>query len=526
MSTNEHTPISQPTFAVRNTLGKEQVLQDSGRLASDAALQKYFDTNYHKLLPIIAEKVHQEKVQQEKLKAVKARLNFEEASQYSESETPSKRESSRKGSDLDMSVACPEALSQGATTMSHQGKKGPERSTVFKRLDKGVFHRLGDKGKKFASEKHHNKRTSLRRLKPLSGSEDGAGGHQKSKPKRQKSSIEDDLSQPWVCEETDPFTLRIRYFDFPKTQMPSHIKTYDGSEDSEDYLKIFQAAAKTKCWAMPTWCHMFNSTVTGHVKVWVPSNLVDFNYGTLNTRSKKNKKNKNLTDKVMHNNELRSKHDVNLGKIKDCQTGVNVETLEEVRDEIESNKENDVEKLDKDGEINKGSDDRKPIMDMVNEDIGEAIKSNGKNKKKEGKFGMKSIIPRRNGVFLFKFRSNAGPNKLPLWVRLRILPLEAWSTKGISALASRLGTLLIIDQITTNMYKLGNGRVRFARILIDVEATKGLPDKIEIVYKNKDGDVFCKKSVNVNYDWAPPICSYCNVFGHCVTPLKFVAVEW
>nr|GEU55543.1 reverse transcriptase domain-containing protein [Tanacetum cinerariifolium] len=34
--------------------------------------------------------------------------------------------------------------------------------------------------------------------------------------------------------------------------MPSHIKTYYGSEDPEDHLKIFQAAAKTERWAMPT----------------------------------------------------------------------------------------------------------------------------------------------------------------------------------------------------------------------------------------------------------------------------------
>ncbi|GJS40453.1 reverse transcriptase domain-containing protein [Tanacetum coccineum] len=50
--------------------------------------------------------------------------------------------------------------------------------------------------------------------------------------------------------------------------MPSHIKTYDGSEDPEDHLKIFQTAAKTKRWAMPTWCHMFNSTLTGNARVW------------------------------------------------------------------------------------------------------------------------------------------------------------------------------------------------------------------------------------------------------------------
>ncbi|GJR59133.1 hypothetical protein Tco_1501295 [Tanacetum coccineum] len=31
-------------------------------------------------------------------------------------------------------------------------------------------------------------------------------------------------------------------------------------KDPEDHLKIFQAAAKTERWAMPTWCHMFNST--------------------------------------------------------------------------------------------------------------------------------------------------------------------------------------------------------------------------------------------------------------------------
>ncbi|GKE34572.1 reverse transcriptase domain-containing protein [Tanacetum coccineum] len=43
---------------------------------------------------------------------------------------------------------------------------------------------------------------------------------------------------------------------------PSH------SEDPEDHLKIFQAAAKTKRGDMPTWCHMFNSTLTGNARVW------------------------------------------------------------------------------------------------------------------------------------------------------------------------------------------------------------------------------------------------------------------
>ncbi|GJX14000.1 reverse transcriptase domain-containing protein [Tanacetum coccineum] len=60
--------------------------------------------------------------------------------------------------------------------------------------------------------------------------------------------------------------------------MPNHIKTYDGSEDQEDHLNIFQAAAKTKQWAMRTWCHMFNSTLTGNARVWfydLPAESID-----------------------------------------------------------------------------------------------------------------------------------------------------------------------------------------------------------------------------------------------------------
>ncbi|GKB08833.1 reverse transcriptase domain-containing protein [Tanacetum coccineum] len=205
------------------------IVTDLGRPASDAALREYCNRNYHQLLPIIAEKVHQEKVQQEKLKAVKARLNFEEASQHSESGTPSRRRDLKKrlGSRHVRSMSgSPEPRRDHSESPR---KNGLERKTMLKRLEKGVFHRLGDKGKsistysndlrrrsyhssrrgtescyqssrsketEFASEKRHDKRESSRRMESLSESEGSAGGHWKSKPKRQKSSIEDDLSQP------------------------------------------------------------------------------------------------------------------------------------------------------------------------------------------------------------------------------------------------------------------------------------------------------------------------------------------
>nr|GEW32494.1 reverse transcriptase domain-containing protein [Tanacetum cinerariifolium] len=85
------------------------------------------------------------------------------------------------------------------------------------------------------------------------------GRHWKSKSKRYKPTDEDDLTMPWMCEEVDPFTPRIRNFKISrKTQMPNNVKTYDEIGDPEDHVKIFQAAAQVERWAMSTWCHMFN----------------------------------------------------------------------------------------------------------------------------------------------------------------------------------------------------------------------------------------------------------------------------
>ncbi|GJT56587.1 reverse transcriptase domain-containing protein [Tanacetum coccineum] len=53
-----------------------------------------------------------------------------------------------------------------------------------------------------------------------------------------------------------------------KTRMPNNVKTYDGTRDLEDHLKIIQAVEHVERWAMPTWCHMFNSTLIGAARVW------------------------------------------------------------------------------------------------------------------------------------------------------------------------------------------------------------------------------------------------------------------
>ncbi|GKG01766.1 reverse transcriptase domain-containing protein, partial [Tanacetum coccineum] len=81
-----------------------------------------------------------------------------------------------------------------------------------------------------------DKRAYSRKGGRMSKSKDSAGGHWKSKSKKQRSSTEDeDLSRPW-------------------------------------------AAAKVERWAMPTWCYMFNSRLTENARVWfddLPPEFID-----------------------------------------------------------------------------------------------------------------------------------------------------------------------------------------------------------------------------------------------------------
>nr|GEU76938.1 reverse transcriptase domain-containing protein [Tanacetum cinerariifolium] len=152
---------------------------------------------------MIAKKVHQEKAQQDKLKAKNARLNFERIRR-----------------------------DRSGLPRHDKGRK-----------EVGVFNRLGGKGR----------RASSRSKKAFSESEDIGGGHCKSRSKKTRM--------------PSNVTPRIRYFDVrKKTRMPSNVKTYDESDDPEDHLKNFQTAVKVERCAMPTWCHMFNFTLTGSAR--------------------------------------------------------------------------------------------------------------------------------------------------------------------------------------------------------------------------------------------------------------------
>nr|GFC51137.1 reverse transcriptase domain-containing protein [Tanacetum cinerariifolium] len=126
----------------------------------------------------------------------------------------------------------------------------------------------GDSSSHSCRDKNDTKRRDRSPSSSVSRSNPNKEKYQNSKSKRHKRA-KDDLTKPWTCEEVNPFTPRIRNFESSrKTRMPNNIKTYNGTSDPEDHVKIFQAAAQVERWAMPTWCHMFNSTLIGAARVW------------------------------------------------------------------------------------------------------------------------------------------------------------------------------------------------------------------------------------------------------------------
>ncbi|GJU68823.1 reverse transcriptase domain-containing protein [Tanacetum coccineum] len=206
---------------------KTHIISSSLGLVQDLHLEEFCEKHYEKLLPIMADKYEYEKRKKEKLEEVKARLDFGDARKkstrvqelvYSESRTISPRRQRRSRS--------PRHNPSVFTRLRRERSRSPRHEYKNKeRRESTVFKRLGSRGRS-TSVHSDSRQESSRYTENYSESEDSEGGHWKSKLRRKKSSVEDDdLSQPW-------------------------------------------AAAKTERWAMPTWCHMFNSTLTGNARVW------------------------------------------------------------------------------------------------------------------------------------------------------------------------------------------------------------------------------------------------------------------
>jgi len=93
---------------------------------------------------------------------------------------------------------------------------------------------------------------------------------------------------------------------------------------------------------------------------------------------------------------------------------------------------------------------------------------------------------------------------VPVWVQLPDLPLDCWNARALSKIVSRIG-----KPITTDKMTLTKERLSFARVMVEVDASKELVSSLEI--KLPTGDIYNQLVV---YEVTPKYCKNCKVFGH------------
>lgn len=153
-----------------------------------------------------------------------------------------------------------------------------------------------------------------------------------------------------------------------------------------------------------------------------------------------------------------------------------------------------------------------------------------------GSHGLSEVLSSDNGFFLFTFDSvdratnvlerapwhmanrplvlkRWHPNmqflkddldRVPVWVKLYNVPLEYWTVKGLSCVASAIGVPLHAD-LTTLLRK----RLSYARVCVEIEASKTLVKEYDLRCPN---GLFI--TISADYEWIPSRCNNCNVFGH------------
>ncbi|GKE21001.1 reverse transcriptase domain-containing protein [Tanacetum coccineum] len=177
------------------------------------------------------------------------------------------------------------------------------------------------------------------------------------------------------------------------------------------------------------------------------------------------------------------------------------------------------------------------------------------------KFGFQKVIKDEDGFFFFRFASTKGleqvieqgpwlirntplilnkwtPNlalkkdeitKVPVWVKMHKVHVIAYSEDGLSLIATQIGKPIMLDAFTSSMCEDPWGRPGYARALIEVSADKPLKKDVIMAVPEEDGTGHTLEKICLEYEWKPPVCMDCHVFGHsqeqCPKRVKEQATE-
>ncbi|KAK9048204.1 hypothetical protein SSX86_032833 [Deinandra increscens subsp. villosa] len=106
------------------------------------------------------------------------------------------------------------------------------------------------------------------------------------------------------------------------------------------------------------------------------------------------------------------------------------------------------------------------------------------------------------------------PSMVPIWISIMDLPLSLWNGGNISQIVSSIGRPIMLDKPTYERCKTKEGVVGYARVLVHALAKNGLPDSVMAQFPTTKSGEGKTCSFSLAYNWKPPICPHCCVFGH------------
>ncbi|GJV48949.1 pyruvate, phosphate dikinase, chloroplastic [Tanacetum coccineum] len=107
-----------------------------------------------------------------------------------------------------------------------------------------------------------------------------------------------------------------------------------------------------------------------------------------------------------------------------------------------------------------------------------------------------SMVFRNHPLILKKWNPDVNLLKedvgnVPVWVKLHGVPITAFSEDGLSSIATKFGTSLMLDSYTSDMCLQSWGRSSYARVIIELQADMELKDTIVVAMPKLTGDGFC-----------------------------------
>ncbi|KAK1369686.1 hypothetical protein POM88_035778 [Heracleum sosnowskyi] len=110
---------------------------------------------------------------------------------------------------------------------------------------------------------------------------------------------------------------------------------------------------------------------------------------------------------------------------------------------------------------------------------------------------------------------------IPLWVKFSKIPDCYWTRRGLSHLASVIGTPLSADEMTSKLDILP-----FAKICVEYKIGDELPDRIEVEDLDPVSGDKSIKEILVQYQCKQLICSVCHSLGHTVGACPQASRRW